>query len=520
MPAHVGPNQGLRYGYTVGEDGWGPNLTADMKRVDALLMAKVINRTTNTPPGSPSDGDRYIVGGSPTGAWTGKANQIAVYDSEAGAWLFLVPAAGWVVYSAADGVDYRWNGSAWGRMTMINAANFATIQAAIDAVPAGGGVVFIPRGTYTPSTVPAFNGITIPANVMVRGESRHNTTLSLAGASTSIDAVRLAGIGSNGICDVFIAGQNSAGTGRGLVVNYDDETFYAYPEIRNLYIDSTPSWGMQVNQVSVFGTCDNVVISFAKSGGSLFCDGDGSVGGSTTLRFTNCLFNGPSFGTYGEEPADMGMVHLVRPANYVFIGCNFESQSVSTYLSMFGPGHSVSLLGCYMESAHAGRTQYLITASGSIANLTIDSLYLTDLATAGPKFLKTDPRTDGDFGVVNISLRNIQMIVKSTSSSDDIDFNQAYDSLVEQQVWLSNVDTGVTRQLSWTGNTGRIMRLGGGLQPVITATLGSAPIRLPLDTNAHITGWTGAKEGDVAYDVTNHKLMFYDGSAWRTVTST
>ncbi len=44
---------------------------------------------TSTPPVSPTEGDRYIVGTSATGSWEGRDDYIAEYNS--GAWLFLAP---------------------------------------------------------------------------------------------------------------------------------------------------------------------------------------------------------------------------------------------------------------------------------------------------------------------------------------------------------------------------------------------------------------------------------------------
>jgi len=48
----------------------------------------------NLPPGSPTDGQRYIVGLTPTGAWSRHLNQIAVGESAASAWTFYVPKTG------------------------------------------------------------------------------------------------------------------------------------------------------------------------------------------------------------------------------------------------------------------------------------------------------------------------------------------------------------------------------------------------------------------------------------------
>lgn len=46
-------------------------------RVDYSMM---ISDNVNTPPGSPDVGDTYIVGSSPTGAWTGKAGYVVEWD--------------------------------------------------------------------------------------------------------------------------------------------------------------------------------------------------------------------------------------------------------------------------------------------------------------------------------------------------------------------------------------------------------------------------------------------------------
>jgi hypothetical protein len=67
-----------------------------MARLDQLVQPSVKSRTTATPPGSPAEGDTYIVAPSPTGAWTGQAGRLACWL--AGAWSFTVPANGWLAY--------------------------------------------------------------------------------------------------------------------------------------------------------------------------------------------------------------------------------------------------------------------------------------------------------------------------------------------------------------------------------------------------------------------------------------
>lgn len=54
--------------------------------IQALLNG-VISRGVNSPPGTPDAGDAYIIGGSPTGAWAGRQNCIAVYFGTS--WLII-----------------------------------------------------------------------------------------------------------------------------------------------------------------------------------------------------------------------------------------------------------------------------------------------------------------------------------------------------------------------------------------------------------------------------------------------
>ena len=65
----------------------------------------------NDPPGIVDEGDRFIVGTSPTGAFAGHANKIAIYQDST--WLFDAPITGWVTIVMDDNVPYSFNGSTW-----------------------------------------------------------------------------------------------------------------------------------------------------------------------------------------------------------------------------------------------------------------------------------------------------------------------------------------------------------------------------------------------------------------------
>jgi hypothetical protein len=60
-----------------------------------------------------------------------------------------------------------------------------TIQAAVDAVASTGGSVFIPAGTYSATSVPAFTGVSIPDSVHVRGAG-HGATIMLRNTGTRV----------------------------------------------------------------------------------------------------------------------------------------------------------------------------------------------------------------------------------------------------------------------------------------------------------------------------------------------
>lgn len=111
MPGTAGPNLGLIFGYSAHEGGWGAGaFNPGFGLLDAVIFLRVLY-LSNTPPGSPANGDRYIVGTSPTGAWATHANTIAVYRSSA--WVFYVPKAGWRAFDNTLKFYLRWTGTAW-----------------------------------------------------------------------------------------------------------------------------------------------------------------------------------------------------------------------------------------------------------------------------------------------------------------------------------------------------------------------------------------------------------------------
>jgi len=61
-------------------------LNEALREMDAREQVFVLTAGSNSPPANPNEGERHIVGSSPTGAWAGKAHQIASFEN--GAWVF------------------------------------------------------------------------------------------------------------------------------------------------------------------------------------------------------------------------------------------------------------------------------------------------------------------------------------------------------------------------------------------------------------------------------------------------
>ena len=86
-----------------------------IRALDAMVQLAVLDRHLSAPPVSPAEGARYIVGGSPTGAWSGHAGKIAAYQD--GAWMLYAPVEGWIAWIGDEDVAVVWDGTAWTALT-------------------------------------------------------------------------------------------------------------------------------------------------------------------------------------------------------------------------------------------------------------------------------------------------------------------------------------------------------------------------------------------------------------------
>lgn len=90
--------------------------------LDVLVQANVIDKDLTSAPGSPTEGDTYIIASGATGVWAGHDNKLAYYDGSG--WLVYDPFAGLRVYVVDENLIYRYNDN-WGVMPSNVAAESA-----------------------------------------------------------------------------------------------------------------------------------------------------------------------------------------------------------------------------------------------------------------------------------------------------------------------------------------------------------------------------------------------------------
>lgn len=120
-----------RYGMTElveGQSGAETVVNTALRKLDAFVGARIIDRDDTAPPGSPANGDMYIVATGGTGAWSGHDGDIALYLN---GWLFITPETGMVVYIEDEAILARYH-AGWSSVTF--------------AVPSGTGFPHVTSG--------------------------------------------------------------------------------------------------------------------------------------------------------------------------------------------------------------------------------------------------------------------------------------------------------------------------------------------------------------------------------------
>ena len=102
-----------------------------LRILDAIVHIRVEGRDREEAPSDPAEGERWLVGGAPVGAFADQAGRIAAFQD--GAWAFYEPQEGWVIWDAADGALLVFDGTDWTPVTETQNLPLIGVNATADA---------------------------------------------------------------------------------------------------------------------------------------------------------------------------------------------------------------------------------------------------------------------------------------------------------------------------------------------------------------------------------------------------
>lgn len=81
----------------------------NMRILDAIVQLAVLD-FVSVAPGTPADGDKYLVIATASGVFAGRETEIAYYVAGAfNQWRFAIPKKGWSLYNLTTDKEWRFN---------------------------------------------------------------------------------------------------------------------------------------------------------------------------------------------------------------------------------------------------------------------------------------------------------------------------------------------------------------------------------------------------------------------------
>ena len=226
-----------------------------LRILDGLVQLSVLDRNLTAPPGSPTDGDRYIVGSGATGDWAGWDLNVAVWTD--GAWLRLPPRSGWRAWVEDESMLLVWTGATWQTVGAPSDVSDAVFSLVNDADPTRKAVfslsgiststtrsftlpntsseLAILAGTQTFTGNKTFSGtltasgtVTVSAASASIGTATGTATYAMGSGATASGATKTVNLGTGGApgsTTVINIGSATAGAGGTTVINTPTVTF-------------------------------------------------------------------------------------------------------------------------------------------------------------------------------------------------------------------------------------------------------------------------------------------------------
>jgi len=419
----------------------------------------------------------------------------------------------------------------------VNALDYRTIQDAVNDLPAGGGVVFIPEGTYTPSTKPSFTPtlrLPFDKSVHLLGAGPDRTFIQVPPPfSASLDMIHMEGDHQT-VEGMTLVGRGIPGTGRGIVIwragnaTLPDgalANFVIYrTAVRDCRIRLTPSWGIRVDdstrdinppsgqfvtQISVWAMYDGVEVRENLSGGCIYI----GQGGTTTQYFKNCNFkNFRGYGVYGNHAQGISLIDCIVE------GSRSEDllSGAQPYVFLGGCDH-VLLEHCWFEAGVATTGAFITTegahefvqAVGTYRGLTLDTCHFVRNAGRNLKAVRI-----GGYGR-SVTINNPELIVADFAVTPDVGnilINAAVTPGQENEVVI------LGGSLVAGGQLGPIAVTDNSRRTVLVNCMGR--MRVPRFTSTEILDLQNLRSGDMLFNTTEGKLQVYvegAGAGWKKV---
>lgn len=149
-----------------------------------------IDRDLTAPPGSPADGDCYLVATGGTGAWSGHDGDIAFYLNTA--WAFIEPVEGFTAGVQDEEIAIAFLGGAWVNLTTGGAYTDADAREAIHQAPTtqsgtsytadiddASGYIQFTNGSAIAFTIPDNSDVAFPIGTVITVEQAGTGTVTL-----------------------------------------------------------------------------------------------------------------------------------------------------------------------------------------------------------------------------------------------------------------------------------------------------------------------------------------------------
>jgi hypothetical protein len=112
MTEKLAPRLGLGYGWVYGEDNWDTGYNRTIKLLDVLTQLSVLSATTTATPGSPTNGDTYLLPASGlSGDWIGFEGYLGTRIEAT--WAYHAPNEGWVAWVEDEQRHMVYKSGAW-----------------------------------------------------------------------------------------------------------------------------------------------------------------------------------------------------------------------------------------------------------------------------------------------------------------------------------------------------------------------------------------------------------------------